>query len=172
MRVLHASEQGRHVKVLRAVASIELIKGLAVFAGGCSLLLLINKDPWDIVDGLLRFLHINPDRQFAQILLDWADSVTDSKLWWVAGFAFAYSALRFVEAYGLWKARIWAEWLALVSGALYLPLEILSIRRKPDLFRFAILGVNIAVVAYMAYLRSTSQRRMAGTSHHGLHLEP
>ena len=164
MRIHHgASEHGRHAQVLRAVATFELVKGLAVLLGGISILFLVHKDPWDIADSFLRFLHVSPDRYFARMLLDWADTITDSKLWWIAGFAFGYAIIRFVEAYGLWKARIWAEWVALISGALYLPLEVRAIHHRPSLFHFAILLINLGVVLYMSYLRATSRRR-AGTA--------
>ncbi len=40
-----------------------------------------------------------------------------------------YSGARSVEAYGLWFERRWAEWFALISGAIYLPVEIYELRR-------------------------------------------
>ncbi len=157
---LKASEHGGHAKILRAVATIELVKGVGVLALGILVLFLIHKDPWDITDRVLHSLHINSDRRIAQFLLDWADRVTDANLWTAAGFAFAYSILRFIEAYGLWKARIWAEWFAIISGTLYLPLELLAIRRHPDRIHFLLLLFSIAVILYMAYLRFTSNRRL------------
>jgi uncharacterized membrane protein (DUF2068 family) len=155
-----ASEHGRHAQVLRAVASLELVKGLAVFIGGCSVLFLIHKDPWDIANNFLRMLHVNPDWRFSQLVLDWADRLTDSQLWTVAAFSFLYATLRFVEAYGLWRARIWAEWFALISGMIYLPFEIYAIHEKPNLLHGTLLLVSVAVILYMAYLRSTSRRRL------------
>ena len=72
----------------------------------------------------MHFLHVNPDRHHsAQVFLNLADNITDRKLWAMAGGAAAYSIVRFVEAYGLWRARAWAEWFALISGALYVPFE-------------------------------------------------
>ncbi len=156
-----ASEHGRHAQVLRAVASLELVKGLVVFIAGCSVLFLIHKDPWDIANNLLRALHVNPDWRFSQLLLDWADRLTDSQLWTVAAFSFLYSTLRFVEAYGLWRARIWAEWFALISGTVYLPFEIYAIHEQPNLFHGTLLLLSVAIILYMAYLRSTSQRRLS-----------
>lgn len=32
--------------------------------------------------------------------------------------------MRFVEAYGLWRERRWANWLAAISEGIYLPVEI------------------------------------------------
>lgn len=141
------------VKVLRAVASFELSKGLVVLAAGCGILFLIHKDTWEIAFNLLQILHISPDHRLGRVFLTWADSLTDRKLWAIAVVALAYSSLRFVEAYGLWKARVWAEWVALISGALYVPIEVREIVRRPNLFHTSLLLVNLAVVLYMAYLR-------------------
>jgi len=141
-----------HIKMLRAVASLELAKGLVVMAGVLGILLLVHKDPGDVADWCLAVLHISPDHHFAQVFLDWADSLTDQKLWVVAGVATVYCILRFVEAYGLWKARAWAEWIAMISGTLYLPFEIFKLITRPNLFHASLIIVNVAVVVYMAYV--------------------
>jgi uncharacterized membrane protein (DUF2068 family) len=146
-------ELGTNLRVLRAVATFELTKGLIVLFAACGIVLVMHRaDPWDIADGLLRLLHISPDHHFAQVFLDWADSLTDAKLWTVAGVASAYSLLRFIEAYGLWYARAWAEWIALISGTLYLPFEIYKLIHRPSPFHIGVLLTNLAVVLYMAYV--------------------
>lgn len=151
--VLSAQHQPRpHIKVLRAVASLELTKGLIVLAGAFGILFLVHKDPGDVADWCLTFLHISPDHHFAQVFLDWADTLTATKLWVVAGTAAVYSCLRFVEAYGLWKARAWAEWIALISGTLYLPFEIFKVVTRANIFHVGLLVVNLAVVFYMSYV--------------------
>lgn len=147
-----AVEHQPHIKVLRAVASLELIKGIIVLGGIFGILFLVHKDPGDVADWCLTVLHISPDHHFAQVFLDWADSLTDKKLWVVAGVASIYSILRFVEAYGLWRARAWAEWIALISATLYLPFEIIKLVHRPDLLYGGLLIVNLAVIVYMAYV--------------------
>jgi len=141
------------VKVLRAVASFELSKGLVVLAAGCGVLLLLHRDTSEIAQSLLTLLHISPDHRLARMVMRQADRITDKKLWTFAGLAACYSTIRFVEAYGLWKARAWAEWIALISGAMYLPFEIRELIRKLSLLHFSLLIVNLAVVMYMVYLR-------------------
>jgi uncharacterized membrane protein (DUF2068 family) len=142
------------VKVLRAVASFELSKGLMVLAAGFGVLLLLHRDTSEIAQNLLRLLHISPDHRLSRLLMRSANRVTDKKLWTFAGVALIYSILRFVEAYGLWKARAWAEWIALVSGAIYLPFEVVELIRRLSLFHLSLLIVNLAVVLYMVYLRA------------------
>jgi len=141
------------VKVLRAVATVELAKGLIVLAAGCSILFLLHRDTLEAAYNLLELLHISPDRHVAHIFLRWADSLTDQKLWAVFGVAAAYSSLRFLESYGLWKARAWAEWVALVSAALYVPFEVRELIHRISMFHVGLLAVNLGIIAYMAYLR-------------------
>ncbi len=149
----------RQLKALRAVASVEFLKGLVVLLAGFGVLSLVHRDAWDVAESFLEWLHISPEGHYAQVFLNLADQVTDSKVWAVAVAALAYSTLRFVEAYGLWRERAWAEWLALISGAIYLPFEIFELARRPDGVRLAIFLINLAVVLYMAFLRTQARDR-------------
>ena len=147
-----------NLHVLRGIATLELTKGMIVLLAAVGILLMMRReDPWDIADGLLRLLHISPDHHFAQVFLDWADSLTIAKIWTVAAAALSYSVLRFIEAYGLWYARALAEWIALISGALYLPFEIYKLIHRQNLFHVSLLLINLAVVLYMAYALKTGQ---------------
>src|ERR1700731_1833035 len=115
--------------LLRAVASFEFAKGIFVLFIGLSAMLLVHKDAWVIAESLLALLHISTDRHSAQVFLDFADDITDARLWAAVWLALVYSTLRFAEAYGLWKQRTWAEWVAVGSGTLLIPLEIRELIR-------------------------------------------
>lgn len=145
---------------MRAVASVEFFKGLIVLLAGFGILSLVHRDAWDVAESFLEWLKIDPDTRYAQVFLNLADQVTDAKLWAVAVGAAAYSTLRFAEAYGLWRERAWAEWLAMISGAVYLPFEVYELVRRPDWIRLVILAVNLAVVLYMVYLRVQARTRV------------
>lgn len=153
----------RHQRqALRAVASFEFAKGAFVLLIGLSAILLMRQDVWVIAESLLAILHINTDRHFAQVFLDFADSITEARLWTAASVSFTYSALRFIEAYGLWKERLWAEWVAFTSGALLLPVEIHGLMRGITIVRSIIFVGNIAVIFFMIYLiRAGRERRRA-----------
>ncbi len=60
--------------------------------------------------------------------------------------------LRLSGAYGLWHEQTWAGWVALVSGALLLPLEIRELMRGLSLLRAVLLVGKLAVVLYMLYV--------------------
>jgi uncharacterized membrane protein (DUF2068 family) len=154
-----AAEHNRRKAALRAVASLELAKGLVVLLLGFGAVSLVHKDAWDVAETLLHFLRVDPDHHhYAQVFLNLADNVTDKKLWVVAAGAAAYSIVRFVEAYGLWNARSWAEWFALVSGALYVPFEAYELARRPTPVHVTVLLINLGIVFYMLYLRLTARK--------------
>jgi len=148
--VLRTSAQRRRLQALRTVALMEFAKGVAVLAAAISLYWV---DPTDVVGAFLDFLHISPDHHLAQVLLRSADFLGNASMRSVILVACVYSALRFAEAVGLWRARPWAEWIALFSGAMYLPFELFKLAHRVTLFHGSILIVNLAVVAYMFYLR-------------------
>jgi uncharacterized membrane protein (DUF2068 family) len=165
------AESGPHshdhiLQALRAIAMFELAKGLLVLSAGVVVVFAVGHDPWDLADSVLRLLHIGPDHHFAQLFLNWADTLTDAKLWAIAAAAAVYSILRFAEAYGLWYAKTWAEWIALVSGSLYVPFEIYKLIHRASLFHISILVINLAIVLYMAYLLKTGKgRQYPGHTH-------
>jgi uncharacterized membrane protein (DUF2068 family) len=150
-------------RMLRAVATFEFFKGVFVVLMGVCALALLHKDTWLIAESLLARLHISTERRPAQLFLDFADSITDARLWAAARIAFAYAILRFTEAYGLWKERTWAEWVAFVSGTLLLPFEVRELFRGVTLMRCALLIGNLAIVVYMLYviIHNRRERRLA-----------
>ncbi len=120
---------------------------------GFGLLSLLHKDVGDVAERVVERFHMNPARHLSQVFIQAASKVTDAKLWAMAAGAAAYSAVRFVEAYGLWHMRVWAEWFALLSGAIYLPWEILELIERPTRIHWAVFLSNLAIVLYMLYIR-------------------
>ena len=138
---------------LRTVAIFEAAKGLLVLLLGLGLLRFVHKDLDDVAEQIIRFLHASPGGKLSNMFVAAASHATDKSLWAIAAAAMVYSIVRFAEAYGLWYAREWAEWFALLSGAMYLPWEVLSIIRKPHPYKWIVLAGNLAIVLYMLVLR-------------------
>ena len=139
-------------RTLKLVAVMEAVKGLIVFGAGFGLLTLLHRDVRHVAESLVTRLHIAPENHFAGIFLDAAAHLTDARLWAFAALAFVYSALRWTEAWGLWLHRRWAEWLGVVGGAIYLPIEVYELWEKPSPIKLATLTLNVAVVAYLVWM--------------------
>jgi uncharacterized membrane protein (DUF2068 family) len=138
-------------RALRAVAVMEAVKGLIVLAAGFGALALVHHDVRHVAESLVTRLHIDPERHYAGVFLDLAARVTDMRLWGLAVLALAYSVLRGVEAYGLWRNRRWAAWLGALGGAIYVPVEVYELWHKPGPVKAATLAFNVAVVAYLVW---------------------
>lgn len=127
----------------------EAAKGILVLCAGFGLLTLLHRDSRLIATEIIGRLHLNPSKKYPGIFIEAASRITDSRLWFFAGLAFVYAFFRLVEAYGLWRERSWAEWLALVSGAIYLPIEIYEVWEKFTWVRVTALMANVIVVIFM-----------------------
>jgi len=148
-----------HHKGLRPIALLEAAKGGIVLVIGFGLLSFLGRDADAFAEHLVNRLHLNPAHHYPHVFIQAMTDVTDSKLWMLAGLAALYSLIRFVEAYGLWNQRRWAEWLAAFSGAVYVPVEIYEIAHRASWLKVGALVINLAIVAYMVWLLTENRRR-------------
>jgi len=137
---------------LRTIASYEAAKGAIVLLAGLGLLGLIHRDVQEAGEELVRHFHLSPSSHYPRVFLELTTRVTDGWLWTLALGSLLYASLRFAEAYGLWRGKAWAEWLAAISGAIYVPFEVVELIKKVTALRMASLLVNLIVVGYMLLL--------------------
>ena len=67
----------------------------------------------------------------------------------MAAAAFFYAAIRIAEAAGLWLDRRWAEWFGILSGAIYIPVEIFELYRGVTWPKVTVLVTNAALIIYL-----------------------
>ncbi|HEX4218220.1 MAG TPA: DUF2127 domain-containing protein [Acidimicrobiales bacterium] len=60
-----------------------------------------------------------------------------------------YAALEATEMVGLWWAKRWAEYLTLISTALFVPFEVYEITEGISALKVIILVINLAIVVYL-----------------------
>jgi len=144
-----------HKGGLRTVAIFEALKGVLALVSAYILIHWIRRDV-DFMGAarqVLFHLHMNPGHRWGRELMHAANQISTTSIAMIVGIAVSYATLRCVEGYGLWKDRAWAEWLAIVSGCIYLPFEIYKVIRRPNQFHWVILGINVLVVLYIGWVR-------------------
>jgi uncharacterized membrane protein (DUF2068 family) len=132
---------------LHVIAIFEAAKGLLALLAASGLELL-GPAP------LLRWLH----ELIARFQLDpnegalaWLNKVINPDgVHLAAAVVLAYGLLRMLEAWGLWRAKAWASWLGCISAAIYLPLDVYAVYHHPGWTSWAVLAVNLIVVAVLA----------------------
>ena len=138
-----------------------------VLLAGFGVLALVHRDAQHVADVIVHHLHLNPAKHYPQIFLHAAARVTDARLWLLVAGAAAYCLVRFVEAYGLWRQRWWAEGFAALSGAIYIPFEIFKLVRGEGLVPAIALALNVLVVGFMVYALWSRRREGQARSHPG-----
>lgn len=138
---------------LRSIAVFEAAKGVIVLILAIGLLRLGHQNLDVYIAHLMKVLHLSPVGRISTTLLRAADHTTQKGLWVIATAAMFYAAVRFTEAFGLWHDFDWAEWFALLSGAMYLPWEVLSLVQHPHPLKWIVLLANAGIVLFMLVLR-------------------
>jgi uncharacterized membrane protein (DUF2068 family) len=134
---------------LRGVALLEGTKGALVLFAGVGLLSLVHRDFQQLAEELVRHFHLNPARHYPKIFIHAAAHLSDARLRMLAAAALLYALTRLVEAYGLWRARGWAKWFAVLSGGAYIPLEVYHLSHRVTWPNLLLLIVNVIIVGYL-----------------------
>jgi uncharacterized membrane protein (DUF2068 family) len=133
------------------VAVFEGAKGGLVLVTGLGLLAFIHRDLHNAAEEVVRHFHLNPAHHYPGIFLDAATRVNDTQLWLLALSALLYAVVRFVEAFGLWHRKLWAEWFGVLSGGIYIPVELFEVVHRLSWAKLTVLSANLAIVAYLVY---------------------
>lgn len=160
---MHRFDQKKINKGIHTIAVFEAFKGLIVLIAGFAILQLVHGELQLVADGIVKHLHMNLARHNPHIFLEAISRITDSKIRLYAAFAFTYSVIRFVEAYGLWHLKPWAEWFAILSGGIYIPVEIIGLFRHATVIKGSIFLINLFIVLFLVYIRIIN-RKLTGDS--------
>jgi uncharacterized membrane protein (DUF2068 family) len=144
---------------LRWVAIYEFTKGLLFLAIALGALSLVHKDVGDSAQDILRFFHLDPAWHYSKLFIEESSKFTDTRLRLAALIAGIFAIIRIVDGYGLWHERPWAEWFAVISAAVYVPLEVYHLYRKPSVTSVVILVVNIAIIVYLGRILMANHKR-------------
>lgn len=85
--------------------------------------------------------HATPDIETKAAILAWLDGVSTA-----------------IEGLLLWSGKAWGEWIVVAGLAVLVPFEALGLIRHPGLGRLAVLVINTAIVAYLAWRRIQAHR--------------
>jgi uncharacterized membrane protein (DUF2068 family) len=147
----HLTHPTAERRALQAIAVFEAFKGVAAFAALIGVLDLMHRDVRHLAEELIGRFGLSPDDHYPSLLLHYADLLPGADARMLVALAIGYISLRLAEAYGLWNDLAWGEWLAALSGGVYIPFEINHLIHHPAMINAAVLGSNIIVVAFLVF---------------------
>lgn len=147
---------------LRAVSIFEAGKGVLVFSLALFLSTFVSRDLPGIIAEFRTHWNVDPSSHIPVLAKMLMHDLTGSRLHFLIMLAAIYALMRFVEAYGLWFEKRWAEWFALVSGGVYLPVELYELAKGFSWLKTGVLAINLVIVGYMLILLIRAKRVAAG----------
>ena len=155
----------RPPRALRTIALFEAVKGLLALAAGGGIISLRHTDLNAATVTFLLRHGLDPEQHYARMFIESVARATNHDVGLIATLAFTYALIRLVEGYGLWQGKHWAEWFAVISAGIYLPLEFQHLFRHATLLTAAVIVLNIVLILYLARLlnRQRAHRRAASS---------
>lgn len=162
VQAAHHTGQSVHDGGLLAIGLFKLIKSVFFFCIGIGVIHLLHKNLADEVMRWATALRRDPEGHLVSFLLEKVDLIDAHRLREIGFATFGYSALALTEGVGLLLEKVWAEYLTLILTISFLPWELYELARKPNLFRLALLLINLAVLAYLIWLLQRTKAARTG----------
>lgn len=132
---------------LRAIALVEAAKGLIALATASGLEILGPAPLRGFVHALIRHFELST----TEGPLVWlANAINAGAVHATAAIAGVYGLLHVMEAWGLWRDKVWASWLGCIAAAIYLPFDLYALWHHPGWVATAVLVVNLVIVYVLA----------------------
>jgi uncharacterized membrane protein (DUF2068 family) len=137
--------------LLRLIAVFKLLKAALLIAVGVGVLKLLHEDLAGLVEECADLFRLGPSNRYINAAMEKASNLTPHRIEELGLGSLVFGGLFLTEGIGLWFLKRWAEWLTVIITSSLLPIEVYEIYRHPSPLRFAVLAVNIAIVAYLIY---------------------
>jgi len=118
-------------------------------------LYLAGHDAADTITRWVSYLHLDPADHWIDRPVAAALALPPRSLRAIGLGTFVFAAIFLTEGIGLLLRRHWAEYLAVIATASFLPLELYELIHRVRPTRVVIVAANLAIVVYLiARLRS------------------
>lgn len=134
---------------MRSVATFDGVVGLFILTAGLLLLAVADSNLRQLIEQLLRLLHLSNSNVLADFLFDFAEHVSSEQIWLIASILIVYAVMRITEAYGLWYERRWGAKLAVLVCGLSVPFEVYAEFSGITFYKTVVLVINVWIVIFM-----------------------
>ena len=139
------------------LAAYKLAFGVALCAVAFELVELLDEDLAAVAYEWILRLHADPHNPLVVAIMGRAGQVDRASLEEYAVVSGFFGNVHLIEGIGLWLQKYWAEYVCLLSTALFLPLEVFEALEEPHVATVGMLAFNVAVVAYFAWRLGLAQ---------------
>jgi uncharacterized membrane protein (DUF2068 family) len=136
-------------RILHLIAIFEAVKGFLAIASALGILSLIHHDVRHLALELIGHFGADPHQHYPLLILQAADYIAATPTASILIVAFFYAGIRLTEAVGIWLDKSWGEWVAALSGGLYIPFELKHLINDPSVISLFVFLFNCGIVIFM-----------------------
>ena len=168
----------RDLIIMRLLAVERLIRGIFLVIAGIFVIELRNSqqtlhEKFDAEMPLLKpiadQIGWNIDDSKVVQWIEKATTLSTATIVLVGCALLAYGISQFVEAYGLWFAKRWGEYFAVIVTSIFIPLEVYELVEKATVFKVLLLAVNVAAVVWLIWSKRLFGVRGGEAAYHAEH---
>jgi uncharacterized membrane protein (DUF2068 family) len=152
---------GRQHRLVVLIGLFKLAKAALLITLGVAALRDAPQQLYRRVAHAVAWSGIHAGRHTVQRAMDRLWSLNETTARHIAIVSLCYAGVFLVEGFGLVRRRRWAEWLTVVVTASFIPVEIYEMVDRFSAAKMVALAVNVAIVAYLIWLRLDERRAAA-----------
>lgn len=168
----------RDLIIMRVLAVERLLRGLFLVLAGVFVIELRHsqqtlQEKFDAELPLLRpiadQIGWNIDDSKVVSWIEKATTLSSTTIVLVGCALLAYGVSQFVEAFGLWFAKRWGEYFAVIVTSIFIPLEVYELVERVTVFKVLLLAVNVAAVIWLIWSKRLFGVRGGGKAYRAQH---
>ena len=136
---------------LRVIGAFKLLGALLLLGAGIGVFRLLGRDLGETLEHFAAVFHLDPHSSYLDRAISAASGVDAHRLREIGVGTILYALLYGAEGTGLVLGKKWGGYLTVVVTALFIPLEIYEVARKPDATRITVLVINLAILVYVVW---------------------
>jgi uncharacterized membrane protein (DUF2068 family) len=141
---------GRSDAWIILIGLFKLLKAASLLIIGFGVLRLLHKDVASVAEHWVEVLRVDPDNRFVHRALLRIFNISPKQLKELSVGTFVYAGIFLTEGTGLLLRKHWAEYMTLISTALFIPLEVYEVWRHFTWLKVAVIVANLLIVWYLA----------------------
>ena len=139
----------RKDRLLPWIAAERGVRAVGLVAIGIVLLTHAHTDWGRVVADVANSTGVDPSSNGIHGLISKLHAISPQRYQVFGVVAIAYAALEGAEAYGLWRRRLWGEYLTVVATSLLFIPEVYELTKSVTVLKAGALVVNVAIVVYL-----------------------
>jgi uncharacterized membrane protein (DUF2068 family) len=139
----------RKDRLLPWIAAERGVRAVGLVAIGIVLLTHPHTDWGRVITDVAHSTGVDPSGNGIHALITKVRAISPNRYEVFGVIAIAYAALEGAEAYGLWRRRLWGEYLTVVATSLLFIPEIYELGKSVTVLKAGALVVNVAIVTYL-----------------------